>query len=241
MSHSSQSDTSRLFLGSAVAPNPACQTFERLSRIYEERAVLEAAIQPGSSAAAFSSSSGQSPLSIRWVPPHQWHLTWRYLGNTPNAAIPEIQARLGEALRDTQSVATGLSGLTLWPSARRARLVVALLQPTPDLMALSSRIASALPEFPADKPFHPHITMARLKHSHGRSRKSGGSSSSPTSRRQSPTEVTTSPAGLAYPVSACWRVDDVTLYQSILNEKGPEYSPVARYILHSSPLGSCRR
>jgi 2'-5' RNA ligase len=103
------------------------------------------------------------PCRCRWVPPEQWHLTWLFLGDVDVSRVPEIQARLAAALSGFRAVQATLEDLALWPNARRANVLVFRMKQTPGLSELYERIRAALPEFKADKPFTPHITLARLK------------------------------------------------------------------------------
>ncbi|HEY9688136.1 MAG TPA: RNA 2',3'-cyclic phosphodiesterase [Coleofasciculaceae cyanobacterium] len=133
----------RLFIASPLAG----PLRENLLAVYERRELITA----------------QIPRRIRWVPPEQWHLTWLFLGDVDAGMIPEVQERLASALSNFQPVHAELDDLTLWPNARRANVLICRLKHEPSLASLSEMIRMALPEFKADKPFAPHITLARLK------------------------------------------------------------------------------
>jgi 2'-5' RNA ligase len=101
----------------------------------------------------------------RWTKPEQLHCTLRFLGDTPEEQIPEIEAALA-ALDTPPPLDLRLDGLTAFPSRRRPRVLVARIPPDDDLLALQQRIENAMQRlgFEAEsRRFRPHITVARLK------------------------------------------------------------------------------
>lgn len=103
-------------------------------------------------------------FSARWTPPEQYHLTLRFIGN-----VAERQAEAVErALAPVPGAPFELQGpgLGVFPSRRKPRVLFANIQRAAALMTLQHRIDEALLSAGvdrADKPFHPHVTVARLK------------------------------------------------------------------------------
>lgn len=100
----------------------------------------------------------------RWTRPAQLHLTLRFFGE----ARPDIAAALRESLGGVRSSAFPLSlaGVNRFPEKRGPRLLLAKVAPEGPLLELNrqieeSTLACGLP--PDDKPFSPHITVARFK------------------------------------------------------------------------------
>ncbi len=103
-------------------------------------------------------------LPARWTPPHQYHLTLRFVGDVPTTDISPLEEGLAAIHKPPGTLSC--DGLDVFPSRRKPRVLFVGLSPAPFLRALQTAIEEAvrstgLPK--ADKPFHPHITVARLK------------------------------------------------------------------------------
>lgn len=99
----------------------------------------------------------------RFIPRENWHVTLAFLGDVPEACLPDIEGALDEA-------AKGIGRITLAPDrlgqfGRSADASFWLeLADDPHLNALAARLREELRkrEFSFDdKPFLPHITLAR--------------------------------------------------------------------------------
>jgi 2'-5' RNA ligase len=100
----------------------------------------------------------------RWVPPEQLHLTLAFLGEVEEKTAGELSERL--ALIHTPQFQLFFSGTGCFPNRRRPRVLWAGLEPNPRLMRLAAGVhgavlACGIPQ--EERPFSPHITLARLK------------------------------------------------------------------------------
>ncbi|MFZ0518773.1 MAG: RNA 2',3'-cyclic phosphodiesterase [Acidobacteriaceae bacterium] len=98
---------------------------------------------------------------LRWSTPESWHITLQFLGNTSETQYECVVARL-RALHGGP-VPIELEELGFFD---RAGIFFAGVALTPDLLALQHQVTAAtLPcgFTPEDRPFHPHITLARSK------------------------------------------------------------------------------
>ena len=117
--------------------------------------------------------AGLSPLSpaVRWVRPEGLHLTLKFLGEIPEARLPEIFASLEKALAGRPSFRFRLAGTGGFPSLRRPRVLwIGLREGREPLQELSGLVEKALVPcgFPPEKrPFSPHLTIGRVKSPHG--------------------------------------------------------------------------
>ncbi|KAF8335924.1 RNA ligase/cyclic nucleotide phosphodiesterase, partial [Cantharellus anzutake] len=117
------------------------------------------------------------------IPPvESLHITLKFIGEVDEARVPSIIASLSHttALRERHSSsAHGNDGLaTLNVSVdkvgifSRTGVVYANVVPTPALSSLASFVESTLHthcSFPRDnRPYHPHITLARIRRARGR-------------------------------------------------------------------------
>lgn len=108
----------------------------------------------------------EEELPGRPVPPGSWHLTLRFLGETP----PEALARLREALEAEElgsRAAVTFGRLGAFPRPDRASVLWLGVEEGADaLRALAERAEEAARSagFPAEtRPFTPHLTLARIR------------------------------------------------------------------------------
>jgi len=102
---------------------------------------------------------------IRWVDPEQTHLTLHFLGERPDGDIPRLVPllqRCGGELPFT--LITTPAGTFGTPSSPRVLWVG--VEPSPPLQRLHRTLADGLVSLGIpveDRPYHPHLTIARLK------------------------------------------------------------------------------
>lgn len=100
----------------------------------------------------------------RWVPPENFHLTLRFIGEADGAEFHDIDAALAgiRAPRFTVSFA----GVGHFGSAGKLRSIWAGVDKQPALTHLRDKIESAVVRAgsePNGQKFHPHVTLARSK------------------------------------------------------------------------------
>jgi len=106
---------------------------------------------------------------MRWVKPHQLHVTLRFMGDTPAEALPAIRACLGGVHMPPFELA--LHGVGVFPAgARRPRVLWLGVVPPAPLLRLAQEIdrvlvAGGLAQgrgVAEPREFSPHLTLARL-------------------------------------------------------------------------------
>ena len=108
----------------------------------------------------------------RWLPPEQFHLTLRFIGEVDSGAFADIADDLGAVIFPPFSLR--LSGVGHFPPRGRPRVlwagvdfgVGAGVGAGESLSRLQSRIENRLRGLgivPEGRPFAPHVTLARLK------------------------------------------------------------------------------
>jgi len=103
---------------------------------------------------------------LRWSNPDGWHITLQFLGSTEQPAYECLLARLREIHRAPFALHLGLPDVF-----ERAGVFHISVLPSQQLTALERHVvaATALCGFrPEDRPYHPHITLARGKGNEGR-------------------------------------------------------------------------
>lgn len=93
---------------------------------------------------------------IRFVPPENLHLTWKFFGETEQEHIPQIIHKIEKVASQTGDVAINFNRFELWPDARYPRLLVLAGD---DVNGNATKLFEALNR----KKFRPHITIARFK------------------------------------------------------------------------------
>lgn len=99
----------------------------------------------------------------RWVPPENYHLTLRFLGETPNHVAEEVDHALA-SLR-ARPFALALAGTGLFERGGRTGTLWVGVDRTPALDHLQNKIETALQRagLPAEKRrFQPHVSLARV-------------------------------------------------------------------------------
>lgn len=103
---------------------------------------------------------------LRWSAPESWHITLQFLGNTGQEQSDCAVGRLRE-LR-YQPVPVRLESLGFFD---RAGIFFAGVTLTPELASLQQRVTEATRHcgfVQEDRPYHPHITLARSKGNDGK-------------------------------------------------------------------------
>ena len=116
---------------------------------------------------AVESDLSERMVGISWVKPENMHLTVRFLGDLGEDGV----RRAGEAVRrgaeEHHDFQAWLGPLGAFPSIRRPRILWAGIQDgAEDAIALAKDVNRSLERAgfgPADKPFKPHITLARVR------------------------------------------------------------------------------
>lgn len=150
--------------------------------------------------------------AVRWTDPRGTHLTLKFLGETSERLVPDIQTCIAETCQRFGPIRLRLAEIGAFPNFRRPRVLWVGLtaEPNSDLMGLQAQIERSLARlgFPQEnRDFSPHLTLGRVRQ--------GGCG----------------PGGLAEMFSQTVAVpalefvaEEVSLMQSILNPNGAIYN-----------------
>jgi 2'-5' RNA ligase len=104
---------------------------------------------------------------LKWVRPENWHLTMKFLGNVPSAAVPHLEESVRAQVAAHSPFRIALGGLGGFPRLSRARVLwVGVREGKEPLVELSKAVHDGCTDagYPGDKkPFEPHFTLARAK------------------------------------------------------------------------------
>jgi RNA 2',3'-cyclic 3'-phosphodiesterase len=100
----------------------------------------------------------------RWVPIEQLHLTLRFIGEVDEETLTAIQAALSRVASEPFTIA--LQQIGHFPPHRQPRVLWVGLSAGEQLNRLQQQVEATLQTAgvaPDDRPFSPHITLARLR------------------------------------------------------------------------------
>jgi 2'-5' RNA ligase len=109
---------------------------------------------------------------VRWVNPEKIHLTLKFFGNVEESRIDSIFKSIEEPIQNTLPFSLKARGIGAFPSLRNPRVIwMGLVEGREILTALQKQIETRLEKIgfePEDRPFHPHLTLGRMKSSRGK-------------------------------------------------------------------------
>jgi len=103
-------------------------------------------------------------LPVRWVPPENYHLTLKFLGEVHPDKIESIQSALDRIGREAASFDVCLEGVGAFPTIRRPRVIWLGADPSPALRCLKQDVEWSLGALGFEREtraFHPHLTLGR--------------------------------------------------------------------------------
>jgi 2'-5' RNA ligase len=156
----------------------------------------------------------------RWVRVEGLHLTLRFLGATPDPRQQELAAALEAAASGVSPFEISLAGGGAFPNPYRPRVLwIGIARGVDRLGALAGRLSLELQRLgwpPDDRPFAPHLTLARTDGVPGADEKA---------RRL---------MELARDIRLSWTADRLVLYRSVLGHGPARYESVAESLLGGS-------
>ncbi len=111
-------------------------------------------------------SQAKTETSIRWVKPHQAHLTLKFLGNITPEQLTSIQQKLNTISVASSCFCLQTQNLGAFPSLERPQVIWLGLKENQILLKLANDIEQAICDlkFPREnRDFQSHITLGRLK------------------------------------------------------------------------------
>lgn len=105
---------------------------------------------------------------VRWERDRsKFHVTLKFLGNVAPERLEELGEALVVELAHLGPLDLVYEGIGAFPSLARPRIVWAGVRPNESLSALHARVEAVSQRLavskPEDRPFHPHITIGRVK------------------------------------------------------------------------------
>jgi 2'-5' RNA ligase len=152
--------------------------------------------------------------AIKWVEPENLHLTLKFLGDTHEKQLPAIHEKLKGIAASFPKMNGTLTGLDFFSIKRNPSVLFSKVNEIPGLKEMAEAVDMTLQGegFPPEqRPFRPHLTLARIK----------------TLRN---TSKFTGVAGQYHTVEIQpFVAEKMVLYESILRQEGPLYKPLHMY------------
>lgn len=152
--------------------------------------------------------------TVNWVRPESIHLTLKFLGSMDPSLVEQVLTAIEPVRKNQAPIALEFQGLGVFPHIRQPRILwVGCPGDTSSLLNFVSRLEMALEPLgfpPEAKLYHPHLTLARIKHNHS---KIGGILKQAGLLEQ-PCHLGMLP------------IDRVTLFRSDVSSSGAEYMPL---------------
>lgn len=149
-----------------------------------------------------------------WAREENLHLTLKFLGDTPVSKVPALSTAIERATAKVSSFDTNVGGCGAFPLSGQPRVLwIGIGDPAGSLARLSSALEDECDQAGfsrEERPFHPHLTVARLRHPHGARRLA-----------ELHNEMGFDPVLLS--------VRDVCLIRSELRSEGSRYTVIARH------------
>ena len=149
----------------------------------------------------------------RWLPPENFHITLRFIGEVDRRQANDIADELAAAR--AAPFEARLAGAGLFRTGRRARALWAGVAPAPELLDAKRQADAACARAglgPPERRFTPHVTLARLS-------------------RAAPEAAERRAAELAGAVAGAFPVEEIVLFESHLGAEGARYERAARFPL----------
>lgn len=169
---------------------------------------------------------------VRWVQPESTHLTLAFLGETARERAELVRLALPAVVAAHPPFTLRTASLGVFPHFRRPRVLwLGLHGPAHRLEALQEAIAHTIQGLgfqAAEEPYHPHITLGRVRNDDGERVRLRDLPPSVKARFVDPaTGAAIAPAARPVPVH------EVRLYRSHLGKSGARHEPLASF-----PLGA---
>jgi 2'-5' RNA ligase len=148
---------------------------------------------------------------VRWIPPEMWHITLQFLGELNDQELTRVYSALNSWSPKAAGFELKIQGVGAFPDPQDARVLWLGVQNSQELQGMQSRLRDHLRAHQVDtveeRPFLPHLTLARLRNLQSVADlvKLGG--------RKSFGE---------------YKIAEVILFQSVLQNSMSKYIPVSR-------------
>jgi RNA 2',3'-cyclic 3'-phosphodiesterase len=104
---------------------------------------------------------------IKWVPAENFHITLKFLGETPTSLLPKITKSLEQIVADFEIFSIKLKGLGHFKKQQNTKVIWLGLENVEILSVMAEKIDIAMQKLgfePETRPFKAHLTLGRVKY-----------------------------------------------------------------------------
>ena len=103
-------------------------------------------------------------LPVKWMKEDSMHVAVAFVGYVDESVVPEICAKVSEAVAVLESFDMEIDTIGLGPDANDPKMIWATGKPNQQLKALNEAVEKSLGMFiESHKQFSPHITLGRIR------------------------------------------------------------------------------
>ncbi len=114
----------------------------------------------------------QSHSDVRWVNPEKIHLTLKFFGNIEEGKVEPIVKSIEELIHATSPFHLMVIGVGAFPHLKNPRVIwMGLRDGEEVLTSFQKQLETQLGNIgiqPEDRPFHPHLTLGRMRSNKGK-------------------------------------------------------------------------
>jgi 2'-5' RNA ligase len=161
----------------------------------------------------------------RWVGPESLHLTLKFIGEQPEAAVEQISRALSQVRGS--AVQAAFRGYGFFPTAKSARVFWIGIEAGPELSSVARSVDQATASLgipKEERPFSPHLTLARGGDGSGSPRRQKGDRPNRSFQR-----LQEKLAVLSQTEFGAMTAREFFLYRSELQRGGSRYTKIARF------------
>ncbi len=103
---------------------------------------------------------------IKWVPVENFHITLKFLGNTPSSIVPLIVRSIEDVVTKFERFSIEIKGLGCFKKQRRTSVIWLGLKKVDVLSVLAKEVDEAMESIGFElesRPFKAHLTIGRVK------------------------------------------------------------------------------
>jgi len=113
-----------------------------------------------------------SQADVRWVNPENLHLTIKFFGNIDESKIEPIVQSVDRLVQETPAILLRVKGMGAFPNLRNPRVIwLGFSEGKESLNSFQKKLEREFKKIgfsPEERPFHPHLTLGRMRSSRGK-------------------------------------------------------------------------